>query len=120
RGGRGGTRSGEVAQAGPGATYAVVGTPGAGGGRGTAAAAPARRRALPLLSPEPVVTADVVLAAVASSTKRDDAEGLPGNSDLAAALARDGWRGPRQPAARRVRGTPAPPPTSGLPSDPRA
>jgi hypothetical protein len=67
-----------------------------------------------------VVTADVVLAAVDSSPRKDDASGLAGNGDLAAALARHGWRVPGQPAARGVRDTPALPRGSGLPSDPGA
>jgi hypothetical protein len=104
----------------PTATYDVVGTTEAEAGPGIANAAPDRRRALTLLYPEPVVTADVVLAAVAAGPRKDDAEALAGNSDLAAALARDGWRVPGQPAARGVRETPALPRTSGLPSDPGA
>jgi hypothetical protein len=73
---------------------------------------------LTLLYPEPVVTADVVVAAVAASPNRDGADGLAGNSELAAALARTGWRVPGQPSARGVRNTPALPRGSGLPTDP--
>jgi hypothetical protein len=108
----------EMVQQLPTATYDVVGTTEAEAGPGIAGAAPDRRRALTLIYPEPVVTADVVLAAVAAGPRRDDAEGLVG--DLAAPLARHGWRVPGQPAARGVRDTPALPRSSGLPSDPGA
>jgi len=110
----------EMVQQLPTATYDVVGTTEAEAGLGIADAAPDRRRALTLLYPEPVVTADVVLTAVAAGPRKDDAEGLAGNGDLAAALARQGWRVPGQPAARGVRDTPALPRSSGLPSDPGA
>lgn len=104
----------------PTATYDVVGTTEAEAGPGIAGAAPDRRRALTLLYPEPVVTADVVLTAVAKGPSKDDAEDLAGDSDLAAALARHGWRVPGQPSARGVRDTPALPRGSGLPPDPGA
>jgi len=102
----------------PTATYDVVGTTEADAGPALAAAAPDRRQQLTLLYPEPVVTADVVVAAVAASPNRDGADGLAGNSELAAALARTGWRVPGQPGARGVRDTPALPRGSGLPADP--
>ncbi len=97
----------EMVQQLPTATYDVVGTTEAEAGPGIADAAPDRRRALTLLYPEPVVTADVVLAAVATSPSRDDAEGLADDANLAAALAQHGWRVPGQPNARGVRDTPA-------------
>jgi hypothetical protein len=102
----------------PTATYDMVGTTEADAGPALAAAAPDRRKQLTLLYPEPVVTADVVVAAVAASRNRAGADGLAGNSELAAALARTGWRVPGQPAARGVRDTPALPRGSGLPTDP--
>jgi len=108
----------EMLQALPTATYDMVGTTEADAGPARAAAAPERRQQLTLLYPEPVVTADVVVAAVAASPNRDGADGLGGNSELAAALARTGWRVPGQPAARGVRDTPALPRGSGLPTDP--
>jgi hypothetical protein len=108
----------EMLQALPTATYDMVGTTEADAGPALAAAAPERRQQLTLLYPEPVVTADVVVAAVAASPNRDGADGLGGNSELAAALARTGWRAPGQPAARGVRDTPALPRGSGLPTDP--
>jgi hypothetical protein len=108
----------EMLQALPTATYDMVGTTEADAGPALAAAAPERRQQLTLLYPEPVVTADVVVAAVAASPNRDGAGGLGGNSELAAALARTGWRVPGQPAARGVRDTPALPRGSGLPTDP--
>jgi hypothetical protein len=104
----------------PTATYDVVGTTEAEAGPGIAGAAPDRRRALTLLYPEPVVTADVVLTAVAKGRSQDDAEDLAGDSDLAAALARHGWRVPGQSSARGVRDAPALPRGSGLPPDPGA
>jgi hypothetical protein len=108
----------EMLQALPTATYDMVGTTEADAGPALAAAAPERRQQLTLLYPEPVVTADVVVAAVAASPNRDGAGGLGGNGELAAALARTGWRVPGQPAARGVRDTPALPRGSGLPTDP--
>jgi hypothetical protein len=108
----------EMLQALPTATYDLVGTTEADAGPALAAAAPDRRRQLTLLYPEPVVTADVVVAAVATSPNRDGADGLAGNSELAAALARTGWRVPGQSRARGVRDTPALPRGSGLPTDP--
>jgi hypothetical protein len=104
----------------PTATYDVVGTTEADAGPGIAGAAPDRRKALTLLYPEPVVTADVVLTAVAKGPSKDDAEDLAGDNDLAAALARHGWRVPGQSSARGVRDTPALPRGSGLPPDPGA
>jgi hypothetical protein len=101
----------------PTATYDVVGTTEAEAGPGIAAAAPDRKRELTLLYPEPVVTADVVLAAV---VRHGDAEGLADDSDLATALARTGWRVPGMSGARGVRDTPALPRRSGLPDDPGA
>jgi hypothetical protein len=106
----------EMLQQLPTATYDVVGTTEAEAGPGIAAAAPDRRRELTLLYPEPVVTADVVLAPVAGHD--GDAEGL--TDDLAAALAHNGWRVPGQSNARGVRDTPALPRRSGLPADPGA
>ncbi len=104
----------------PTATYDVVGTTEAEADPGIAGAAPDRRKALTLLYPEPVVTADVVLTAVAKGPIKDDAEALAGDNDLAAALARHGWRVPGQSSARGVRNTPALPRRSGLPPDPGA
>jgi hypothetical protein len=63
-----------------------------------------------------VVTADVVLAAVAGHDVGD----LADDAELAAALARAGWRVPGQTNARGVRDTPALPRGSGLPPDPGA
>jgi hypothetical protein len=82
----------------PTATYDVSGTSEAEAGPALAAAAPDRRKQLTLLYPEPVVTADVVVAAVAASPNRDGADGLADSSELAAALARTGWRVPGKPA----------------------
>jgi len=104
----------------PTATYDVVGTTEAEAGPGIAGAASDRRKALTLLYPEPVVTADVVLTAVAAGPNKDDAEDLAGDGDLAAALARRGWRVPGQSSARGVRDTPALPRGSGLPPEPGA
>jgi hypothetical protein len=110
----------EMLQQLPTATYDVVGTTESEAGPGIAGAAPDRRRALTLLYPEPVVTADVVLAAVANGPNQAAAEGLAGEGDLAGALAGSGWRVPGQPNAPGVRDMPALPRTSGLPPDPGA
>ena len=101
----------EMLQQLPTATYDVVGTTEAEAGPAIAAAAPDRRRELTLLYPEPVVTADVVLAAVVGHG--DAADGLTG--DIAGALAATGWRVPGFDSARGVRDTPALPRQSGLP-----
>jgi hypothetical protein len=102
----------EMLQQLPTATYDVVGTTEAEAGPGIANAAPDRRKELTLLYPEPVVTADVVLAAVVG---RDDSAD---EGEIAAALARTGWRVPGTERARGVRDTPALPRQSGLPDDP--
>jgi hypothetical protein len=107
----------EMLQQLPTATYDVVGTTEAEAGPAIAAAAPDRRKELTLLYPEPVVTADVVVAAVASGPTRDDAESLAGDTDLTSALARTGWRVPGLSHARGVRDTPALPRQSGVPRD---
>jgi hypothetical protein len=101
----------EMLQQLPTATYDVVGTTEAEAGPAIAAAAPDRRRELTLLYPEPVVTADVVLAAVVGHG--DAADGLTG--DIAEALAATGWRVPGFDSVRGVRDTPALPRQSGLP-----
>jgi hypothetical protein len=102
----------EMLQQLPTATYDIVGTTEAEAGPAIAAAAPDRRKELTLLYPEPVVTADVVLAAV---TGRSDAADVVSTDDLAAALAKTGWRVPGEPKRRGVRDTPALPRQSGLP-----
>lgn len=108
----------EMLQQLPTATYDVVGTTEAEAAPAIAAAAPDRRRELTLLYPEPVVTADVVLAAVIG---REDTVGdLADDDELATALARTGWRVPGQSNASGVRDTPALPRASGLPPDPGA
>jgi hypothetical protein len=108
----------EMLQQLPAAAYDVVGTTEAEAGPAIAGAAPDRRSQLTLLYPEPVVTADVVLAAVAAGPNRDAAGALAGSGDLAAALAGDGWRVAGHPAVQGVRGTPALPRASGVPGDP--
>jgi hypothetical protein len=102
----------EMLQQLPTATYDVVGTTEAEAAPAIAAAAPDRRRELTLLYPEPVVTADAVLAAVAS--RQDVADGLDPD-EVAAPLARTGWRVSGQTNARGVRDAPALPRQSGLP-----
>jgi hypothetical protein len=108
----------EMLQQLPTATYDVVGTTEAEAGPALALAAPDRREQLTLLYPEPVVTSDVVLAAVGG--RGDTVGDLAGDDELAAALARTGWRVPGHSAARGVRDTPALPRGSGLPPDPGA
>jgi len=102
----------EMLQQLPTTTYDIVGTTEAEAGPAIAAAAPDRKKELTLLYPEPVVTADVVLAAV--SGRQDVADGLD-LDDVGASLARTGWRVAGQPNARGVRDTPALPRQSGLP-----
>ncbi|HYU40409.1 MAG TPA: hypothetical protein VEM59_11305 [Acidimicrobiia bacterium] len=104
----------EMLQQLPTATYDIVGTTEAEAGPGVANAAPDRRKELTLLYPEPVVTADVVLAPVVGHG--DAVDGL--TDDLGEPLARTGWRVPEQSKARGVRDTPALPRQSGLPDDP--
>jgi hypothetical protein len=108
----------EMLQQLPTATYDMTGTTEAEAGPALAVAAPDRRKQLTLLYPEPVVTADVVVAAVAAGPHRDSADGLADNSELASALARTGWRVAGQPSVRGVRDKPALPRGSGLPTDP--
>jgi hypothetical protein len=102
----------EMLQQLPTATYDVVGTTEAEAAPAIAVAAPDRRKELTLLYPEPVVTADVVLAAVAG--RQDVADRLDPD-DAAVPLARTGWRVPGESNARGVRDTPALPRQSGLP-----
>jgi hypothetical protein len=102
----------EMLQQLPTRTYDIVGTTEAEAGPAIAAAASDRKKELTLLYPEPVVTADVVLAAV--SGREDVADGLD-LDDVGASLARTGWRVAGQPNARGVRDTPALPRQSGLP-----
>jgi hypothetical protein len=102
----------EMLQQLPTTTYDIVGTTEAEAGPAIAAAASDRKKELTLLYPEPVVTADVVLAAV--SGREDVADGLD-LDDVGASLARTGWRVAGQPNARGVRDTPALPRQSGLP-----
>jgi hypothetical protein len=102
----------EMLQQLPTATYDVVGTTEAEAAPAIAAAAPDRRRELTLIYPGSVVTADVVLAAVAG--RQGVADGLDPD-DVAAPLARSGWRVSGQANARGVRDAPALPRQSGVP-----
>jgi hypothetical protein len=100
----------------PTAAFDAVGATEAEAGPELARAARDRQRQLALLYPEPMVTADVVLASVvgADATALDD---LATSNDLGAALAQNGWRVPGEPRVKGVRSTPALPPSNGVPDD---
>jgi Bacterial extracellular solute-binding protein len=98
----------------PTASYDVVGATESEAGPAIAAADPDRRRQLTLLYPEPVITADVVLAAVVGADT-SAIEELATSDDLRSALAHNGWRVPGQPRVKGVRATPALPPGNNLP-----
>lgn len=99
--------------------YDAVGTTEAEAGPVLTKAARDRRRQFALLYPEPVVTADVVLAPVVGADTAA-ADSLATSSELRTALAANGWRVPGEPRATGVRATPALPPNNGLPGDPGA
>jgi Bacterial extracellular solute-binding protein len=103
----------------PTAVYDVTGTTEAEAGPAIADADPDRRRQVTLLYPEPVVTADVVLATVVGADTGAIAD-LATSDDLRSALASNGWRVPGEPRVKGVRSTPALPSSNGLPDDPGA
>jgi hypothetical protein len=94
--------------------YDAVGTTEAEAGPTLAAADPDRRRQVTLLYPDPVISADVVLATATGADGGAVAD-LAASDDLRDALARTGWRVPRRPRADGVRSTPVLRPGSGLP-----
>ncbi len=109
----------EMLQQLPTAAFDVVGTTEAEAGPALARAARDRRRQLTLLYPEPVVTADVVLAP-AIGADREAVDELAGGDELRTALAEHGWRVPGEPRAKGVGTTPALRARNGLPDDPGA
>jgi hypothetical protein len=104
----------ELLQQLPTATYDAVGTTEAEAGPALAAAAPDRRRQVTLLYPDPVISADVVLATVTGADAGAVSD-LAGSDDLRADLAETGWRVPGRPRAEGVRAAPVLRPDSGLP-----
>lgn len=98
------------------ASFDAAGTTEAEAGPLLAAAAPDRREAIDLLYLEPVVTADVVLAAVTGRAGGGDLANLVTGDAAARALAAAGWRVPAQERVTGVRAEPALHPTPGLPS----
>jgi hypothetical protein len=104
----------EMVQQLPTATYDVVGTTEAEAGPALADAAPARRRQVTLLYPDPVISTDVVLATVTGADAGAVAD-LADSDDLRDDLAETGWRVAGRPRADGVRATPVLRPVSGLP-----
>jgi Bacterial extracellular solute-binding protein len=103
----------------PAAVYDAVGTSEAEAGPALREASRDRRRAFTLLYPDPVATADVVLALAASGDSRDDdIAGLAAGDDALDALAGDGWRVDGEPLAAGLDGDVPLPATANLPSDP--
>ncbi|MDQ3974238.1 MAG: hypothetical protein M3276_07875, partial [Actinomycetota bacterium] len=71
---------------------------------------------LMLLHPDPVVTADVILAPLAGSAHQDRLRDLVGGADVAAALAAAGWRVQGRPPVPGVPSQLVLPGEPGLPS----
>jgi hypothetical protein len=95
--------------------FDAVGTIEAEAGPALARAARDRRSQLTLLYPEPVITANVVLATVAGAPGGAAVDDLAASDALHESLAQAGWRVAGQPRAEGVRVTPALRPVSGLP-----
>jgi hypothetical protein len=102
----------------PAAVYDAVGTTEAEAGPALADASRDRRRAFTLLYPEPVATADVVLALAATGDRDQDIEGLATGDRALDALAGDGWRVEGEPLAPGVNRNVRLPAGANLPSDP--
>jgi hypothetical protein len=94
--------------------FDAVGTLEAEAGPALANAARDRRREVTLLYPDPVISADVVLAGVAG-TDPAAVRDLAAGEDLRRALAESGWRVDGQPRVRGVAREPRLRTTSGLP-----
>jgi hypothetical protein len=97
-------------------TFDLVGTTEAEAGPTLARAARDRREQFTLLYPDPMVTADVVLAPLPGGD-RDAVRELAASPELEQALARHGWRVPGEPSARGVRTNVRLPDGNGLPAD---
>ena len=102
----------------PAAVYDAVGTTEAEAGPALADASRDRRRAFTLLYPEPVATADVVLALAATDDRDQDVEGLATGGTALDALAGDGWRVESEPFAPGLDPDVRLPAAANLPSDP--
>jgi hypothetical protein len=100
-------------------TFDLVGTTEAEAGPTLARAARDRRDQFTLLYPDPMVTADVVLAPLRGGDQ-DAVRELAERPELRQALARHGWRVPGEPSARGVRTSVRVPDGNGLPADPGA
>jgi hypothetical protein len=102
----------------PTAVYDAVGDTEADAGPQLAGAARDRRDAFTLLYPDPVASADVVLALTATDERDDDIKDLAAGGQARTALARTGWRVDGQPDAPGVRARRNLPATTNLPTDP--
>lgn len=102
----------------PTAVYDAVGDTEADAGPRLAGAARDRRDAFALLYPDPVATADLVLALTTTGERDDDIGDIGAGGSARAALASAGWRVDGQPAVTGVRARPRLPATANLPTDP--
>lgn len=102
----------------PAAVYDAVGTTEAEAGPALADASRDRRRAFTLLYPEPVATADVVLALAATDDRDRDVEGIATGGTALDALAGDGWRVEGEPPGPGLDRDLPIPDAANLPSDP--
>jgi hypothetical protein len=102
----------------PAAVYDAVGTTEAEAGPALADASRDRRRAFTLLYPEPVATADVVLALAVTGARDQDIEGIATGGSALDALAGAGWRVDGESFAQGLDGDVRLPAGTNLPSDP--
>jgi hypothetical protein len=102
----------------PAAVYDAVGTTEAEAGPALATASRDRRRAFTLLYPDPVATADVVLALAATGARDEDTNELAAGPASREALAGDGWRVDGEPLAAGANRDIELPAGTNLPSDP--
>ena len=108
----------EMLSAFPTAVYDAAGATEAEAGPALASAARDRRDAFTLLYPDPVATADVVLALTATEERDEDIADLAGGGRARQALAESGWRVDGQPLADGLRERLQLPDENNLPSDP--
>ena len=101
----------------PTAVYDAAGASEAEAGPVLAEAAPDRRDAFTLLYPEPVTTADVVLALTTSDDRDEDIADLAAGGRARQELAETGWRVDGQDLAEGVRKRIQLPAGTGLPTD---
>ena len=100
-----------------GTEYDAVGTTEAEAGPLLDDASPDLRDAFTLLYPDPVATADVVLALAATGERDDDIEGLATGDTALDVLAGDGWRVEGEPLAPGLRRNVRLPAGTNLPED---